>query len=81
MGRVIRLMAERGRLGWQKETGYGRRALVETTMGRYKTIIGPNLRARNLPGQRSEAAVGIAVLNRGLHAGRPNAVRNLKAAS
>lgn len=68
----ITLMAERGRLGWQKETGYGRRALVETTMGRYKTIIGPRLRARSQPGQRTEAAVGAAVLNRMLHAGRPN---------
>jgi hypothetical protein len=24
---------------WQKETNYGRRALVETAMGRYKAII------------------------------------------
>lgn len=77
----ITLMAERGRLGWQKETGYGRRALVETTMGRYKTIIGPRLRARSQPGQRTEAAVGAAVLNRMLHAGRPNSVRNLQTAS
>jgi transposase len=32
----ITLMAAKGRLGWQKETGYGQRSLVETTMGRYK---------------------------------------------
>ena len=31
----IILMAAKKRLGWQKETGYGRRSLVETTMGRY----------------------------------------------
>lgn len=77
----ITLMAAKGRLGWQKETGYGRRSLVETTMGRYKTIIGPGLRARSLPGQRAEAAAGVAVLNRMLHAGRPNSVRNRSIAS
>jgi len=32
----IATIAAKGRLGWQKETDYGRRALVETTMGRYK---------------------------------------------
>lgn len=35
-----------GRLDWQEASGYGKRALVETTMGRYKAIIGPRLRAR-----------------------------------
>jgi transposase len=70
-----------GRLGWQKETGYGRRSLVETTMGRYKAIIGPRLRARSLSGQRAEAAVGVAVLNRMLHAARPQSVRCVHSAS
>ena len=79
--RHIALMKAKGRLGWQEETGYGRRSLVETTMGRYKAIIGPGLRARSLPGQRTEAAVGVAVLNRMLHAGRPNSVRCANKAS
>jgi transposase len=69
--------AARGRLGWQEETKYGQRALVETAMGRYKTIIGPCLRARSFPGQKAEAAVGVAVLNRMLDAGRPDSVRRL----
>ena len=77
----IILMKAKGRLGWQKETGYGRRSLAETTMGRYKAIIGPGLHARSLPGQRTEAAVGVAVLNRMLHAGRPNSVRCANKAS
>ena len=71
----IAMIAAKGRLGWQEETGYGRRALVETTMGRYKTIIGPTLRARCLPGQRTKAAIGVAVLNRMLLAGRPKSAR------
>jgi len=70
-------IAARGRLGWQEETKYGQRALVETAMGRYKTIIGPCLRARSFPGQKAEAAVGVAVLNRMLDAGRPDSVRRL----
>jgi hypothetical protein len=37
------MIAEQGRLAWQASTGYGQRSLVETTMGRYKTLIGPRL--------------------------------------
>ena len=33
------MIASLGRMGWQEVTGYGRRALVETAMGRYKGII------------------------------------------
>ena len=64
-----------GRLGWQEATGYGRRALVETTMGRYKSIIGDRLRSRGDAARRTEAVVGVAVLNRMLDAARPNSVR------
>jgi len=77
----IASIAAHGRLGWQKESGYGRRALVETAMGRYKAIIGPRLRAVSLSGQRAETAVGVAVLNRMLNAGRPNSVRRPHRAS
>ena len=69
-------IAAKGRLGWQKETDYGQRALVETAMGRYKAIIGACLRARSFSGQRAEAAVGVAVLNRMLDVGRPDSVRH-----
>lgn len=48
--------------GWQKCTGYNQRSRVETTMGRYKGIIGPTLRARSPSGQDTEAAIGVAVL-------------------
>jgi transposase len=74
-------IAARGRLGWQKETDYGRRALAETAMGRYKAIISPCLRARSFSGQQAEAAVGVAVLNRMLDAGCPDSVRRLNIAA
>jgi transposase len=67
-----------GRLAWQKATGYGQRALVETTIGRYKSIIGARLSARRFEAQQAEAAIGVAVLNRMLAAGRPNSVRSQK---
>ncbi len=62
--RNIGLMAKAGRVGWQRATGYGRRNQVETTMGRYKHLIGPRLRARTLLAQQGEAATAVAVLNR-----------------
>ena len=77
----IALLADKGRVGWQKETDYGKRALVETTMGRYKAIIGPVLRARDIHRQQTEVAIGIAVFNRMLDAGRPNSVRSSQRAA
>ena len=77
----VHTVAALGRLGWQEVTGYGRRALVETTMGRYKALIGTRLRARNDAGRRTEAAVGAVVLNRMLAAGRPNSVRSSRSPS
>ena len=73
--RHIRLIAEHGRMGWQKATGYGRRSLVETAIGRYKQMIGPTLRARTLPTQQAEVATGVAVLNRMIRLAKPISVR------
>jgi hypothetical protein len=49
--RHLAMITERGRLAWQAATGYGQRALAETTMGRQKVLIGPRLfeRAVSLP--------------------------------
>ncbi len=69
--RHIQTIRDRGRLGWQKAVGYGRRSLGETAMFRYKAIIGRGLRARTLPTQKTEARVGCAVLNRMTRLGMP----------
>ena len=61
--RHLQLIAEKGRLGWQKAVGYGKRSLVEVAMLRQKVLIGRGLRARTLPAQKTEAAVGCRVLN------------------
>ena len=71
----VTLMAERGRIGWQRATGYGRRNHVETTMGRYKHLIGPKLRARCRPNQHGEVALAVQVLNRMIREARPVSVR------
>jgi hypothetical protein len=55
--------AEKGRLGWQRAVGYGKRSLVEVAMLRQKVLIGRGLRARTLPAQKTEAAVGCRLLN------------------
>jgi transposase len=75
------LIQSLGRLDWQEATGYGKRALVETTMCRYKSVIGPRLRARHWLGQQAETAMAVAVLNRMLAAGRPKSVRTLAVAT
>ena len=46
--RHLHLINTEGRLAWQQATGYGQRALVETTMGRYKSLFGPRLRSQGL---------------------------------
>ena len=73
--RHLAMITERGRLAWQVANDYGQRSLVETTMGRYKALIGSRLRARGFAAQQTEAAVGTAVLNRMLTVGRPKSVR------
>ena len=75
--RHLATIAEQGRMAWQAAAGYGQRSLVETTMGRYKALIGPRLRARRFVAQQTEAAIGVAALNRMLVAGRPDSVRRL----
>ena len=69
------MIEAQGRLAWQVATGYGKRARVETIMGRYKTLIGTRLHARDFAAQHTEVAIGVAVLNRMLAAGRPHSVR------
>ncbi|GIT89302.1 IS5 family transposase [Roseobacter sp. OBYS 0001] len=57
-------IAARGRIAWQKAAGYNQRSRGETLMGRWKTIIGPKLKTRNFENQRTEAKIGVRVLNR-----------------
>jgi hypothetical protein len=72
----IAAIASDGRLRWQALTSYGKRALIETAIGRYKGLIGRRLRARSFPAQQTEVSIGCIVLNRMLACGRPESVRH-----
>jgi hypothetical protein len=72
---VIEAINKDGRVKWQAATGYGKRSLVETAIGRYKSIIGHRLRARSFRTQKTAVAIGCAVLNRMLAGARPKSVR------
>jgi hypothetical protein len=69
--RHIQIIQEKGRRGWQKAVGYGKRALVETAMFRSKTLIGPTLRARTIKTQKTEARIACSVINRMTQLGMP----------
>ena len=55
------MIASLGRMGWQEVTGYGRRAPVETVMGRYEGIIGA--RPRSAPKPSSQLVAGFRETN------------------
>jgi hypothetical protein len=69
--RHIQTIREKGRRGWERAVGYGQRSLVETAMFRYKTLIGPALRARRFAAQQVEARVACSVINRMTELGMP----------
>ena len=71
----LRMIAERGRMAWQKASGYNLRAKIEATIGRYKRLIGDALRSRTNQTEATEVALAVAALNRMLAFGRPNYVR------
>ena len=73
--RHLQSIAEHGRMGWQKRSGYTRRALVETAISRLKRVVGGALRSRTDRGRGTEVAIAIHALNRMLELGRPKSIR------
>nr|WP_247895233.1 transposase [Azospirillum brasilense] len=73
--RHIQVIAETGRMAWQRSSGYNTRARVEGQIGRWKRVIGPALRFHTDAAQATEVAVDAEVLNRMLDLGRPESVR------
>src|SRR3954466_11589863 len=73
--RHLQLIAEKGRMGWQKASGYNRRARAEATIGRYKRVIGDGLRSHTDQRQATEMNVAVHVLNCMLELGRPESIR------
>jgi hypothetical protein len=44
-------------------------------MGRWKAVIGPKLKARGFENQKTEAKIGVRILNWMTELGRPNSER------
>jgi hypothetical protein len=73
--RHLQSIAEHGRMGWQKRSGYTRRALVEAAISRIKRVIGDTLRSRTDRRRTTEIAIAVHALNRMLEFGCPESVR------
>ena len=73
--RRLRFITEHGRMGWQKASGYNKRARVEAAIGRYKRVIGGGLCSRTDRRRGTEVVIAVHVLNHMLEFGRPISVR------
>ena len=73
--RHLQCIAELGRMGWQKRSGYGRRSKAEAAIGRWKQVIGDALRSRTDERRATEVAVAVHALNCMLDFGRPSYAR------
>ncbi len=74
-GKIVQRIHQIGRKEWKMESNYHRRSLAETAMFRFKTIIGPKLRNRKFQNQKTEAAIGVAILNTFTAIGMPETIR------
>ena len=68
-------VAEHGRAGWQRASGYTTPARAEAAIGRFKQVIGDGLRSRTDRCRATEVGVAVHALNRMLKLGRPTSVR------
>ncbi len=68
---TLRAIRKQGRRAWKNDSGYHRRSMVETHIGRYKQLLGDPLHARTLPNQQTETRWGCALLHRMLHLAKP----------
>ncbi len=72
--RHLHIIAERGRMAWQKASGYHWRALVEADISRFKRVIKDGLRSHTDRRRATEVAIAVSALNRMLELG-PSGVR------
>ncbi len=68
---AIERIAEVGSRQWRKESGAHQQARAENAMFRFKSLIGGRLRSRTFERQKTEARIGVAVLNRMSELGMP----------
>jgi hypothetical protein len=73
--RHIRSVNRIGRREWHLRSGFTRRSMIENVVYRYKAILGREMKARTLAGQRVEARIGGRILNTMAKLGMPDSYR------
>ena len=73
--RHIRSIKRIGRREWHLRSGFTKRSTVENVVHRYKAILGREMKARTLAGQRVEARIGCRILNVMAKVGMPESYR------
>lgn len=73
--RLIREKHLLGKDAWKSGSGYLRRVLVETSIGRYKRTLGASMHSRRLSRQKAEVRLGAKILNRMTHLGMPKSYK------
>ena len=73
--RNIRMIRKYGRAGWKRKIKYHQRSLAETTMFRYKTIIGNKLTTRTFDRQKIETSIACKILNVVTKNGMPKSIK------
>lgn len=68
----LRAIRNHGRKAWKHSSGYHRRSLAETTMSRFKRILGPSISARTFASQTTEIKVRCKILNTMTQLGTPD---------
>lgn len=74
----LRSIRKTSRSGWKQRSGYHARSLSETTMYRYKRIIGERVHAKIFKSQQTETTIGCNILNRMAKLGMPDSTWNGK---
>ena len=72
---IVREIRKHGRKGWKAASGYHRRSLAETAMGRFKAILGPELKSRERTRQITEVDIKVEILNQFARIAMPVSVK------
>lgn len=73
---AVLFINEHGSKEWKIQNGYHKRSLNEVVMFRYKTIFGPEMNARKMGNQCTEAKLKCAILNKYALTGMPDSYKN-----
>jgi hypothetical protein len=73
--KTIRYIRKYGRKKWKKKSHYHKRSIAETTMFRFKTILGDKLQTRTIERQMVESKLSCKILNRMNLCGMPVSIK------